>query len=147
MGGPLSGIRVLDFSEGAQGPYAAALLADMGAEIIKVERPGRGDLMRESPPFKNGVSLCCMTINRGKKSVILDLKNPYDIGKALSIARHCDVALENWRPGVADRLGIGYDAIVAVTRESFMPRPQDSAALALIAASLVWTLLRRRFLV
>jgi crotonobetainyl-CoA:carnitine CoA-transferase CaiB-like acyl-CoA transferase len=113
MGGPLSGIRVLDFSEGAQGPYAAALLADMGAEIIKVERPGRGDLMRESPPFKNGVSLCCVTINRGKKSVILDLKNSDDIGKVLSIARHCDVALENWRPGVADRLGIGYDAIVA----------------------------------
>ena len=114
MGGPLSGIKVLDFSEGAQGPYAAALLADMGAEVIKVERPGRGDLMRESPPFKNGVSLCCVTINRGKKSVILDLKNPDDIGKALNIARHCDVALENWRPGVADRLGIGYDAIVAV---------------------------------
>ena len=114
MGGPLSGIKVLDFSEGAQGPYAAALLADMGAEVIKVERPGRGDLMRESPPFKNGVSLCCVTINRGKKSVMLDLKNPDDIGKALNIARHCDVALENWRPGVADRLGIGYDAIVAV---------------------------------
>jgi crotonobetainyl-CoA:carnitine CoA-transferase CaiB-like acyl-CoA transferase len=114
MGGPLSGIKVLDFSEGAQGPYAAALLADMGAEVIKVERPGRGDLMRESPPFKNGVSLCCVTINRGKKSVILDLKNPEDIGKALNIARHCDVALENWRPGVADRLGIGYDAIVTV---------------------------------
>jgi len=114
MGGSLSGIKVLDFSEGAQGPYAAALLADMGAEIIKVERPGRGDLMRESPPFKNGVSLCCVTINRGKKSLILDLKNPDDIGKALSIARHCDVVLENWRPGVADRLGIGYEAIVAV---------------------------------
>jgi crotonobetainyl-CoA:carnitine CoA-transferase CaiB-like acyl-CoA transferase len=113
VGGPLSGIRVLDFSEGAQGPYAAALLADMGAEIIKVERPGRGDLMRESPPFKNGVSLCCLTINRGKKAIILDLKNPEDIGKALSIAQHCDVALENWRPGVADRLGIGYDAIAA----------------------------------
>jgi crotonobetainyl-CoA:carnitine CoA-transferase CaiB-like acyl-CoA transferase len=114
MDGPLSGIRVLDFSEGAQGPYAAALLADMGAEIIKVERPERGDLMRESPPFKNGVSLCCVTINRGKKSVILDLKSPEDIGKTLSIARHCDVALENWRPGVADRLGVGYDAIAAV---------------------------------
>jgi crotonobetainyl-CoA:carnitine CoA-transferase CaiB-like acyl-CoA transferase len=114
MDGPLSGIRVLDFSEGAQGPYAAALLADMGAEVIKVERPGRGDLMRESPPFKNGISLCCVTINRGKKSVILDLKNANDIGKALNIARHCDVALENWRPGVADRLGIGYDAILAV---------------------------------
>jgi CoA:oxalate CoA-transferase len=113
VGGPLSGIRVLDFSEGAQGPYAAALLADMGAEIIKVERPGRGDLMRESPPFKNGVSLCCLTINRGKKAIILDLKNPEDIGKALSIAQHCDVVLENWRPGVADRLGIGYDAIAA----------------------------------
>jgi CoA:oxalate CoA-transferase len=86
MDGPLSGIRVLDFSEGAQGPYAAALLADMGAEVIKVERPGRGDLMRESPPFKNGISLCCVTINRGKKSVILDLKNANDIGKALNIA-------------------------------------------------------------
>jgi crotonobetainyl-CoA:carnitine CoA-transferase CaiB-like acyl-CoA transferase len=114
MGGPLSGIRVLDFSEGAQGPYAAALLADMGAEVIKVERPGRGDLMRESPPFKNSVSLCCVTINRGKKSVILDLKSPDDIRKALSIARHCDVVLENWRPGVADRLGVGYDTIAAV---------------------------------
>jgi crotonobetainyl-CoA:carnitine CoA-transferase CaiB-like acyl-CoA transferase len=85
MGGPLTGFRVLDFSEGAQGPYAAALLADMGAEIIKVERPGRGDLMRESPPFKNGVSLCCLTINRGKKAIILDLKNSEDIGKALRV--------------------------------------------------------------
>jgi CoA:oxalate CoA-transferase len=113
MGGPLTGFRVLDFSEGAQGPYAAALLADMGAEIIKVERPGRGDLMRESPPFKNGVSLCCLTINRGKKAIILDLKNSADIGKALSIAQHCNVVLENWLPGVADRLGIGYIAMAA----------------------------------
>ncbi len=69
--------------------------------------------MRESPPFKNGVSLCYLTINRGKKAIILDLKNPGDIGKALSIAQHCDVVLENWRPGAADRLGIGYDANAA----------------------------------
>jgi CoA transferase family III len=147
MGGPLSGIQVLDFSEGAQGPYAAALLADMGAEVIKVERPGRGDLMRESPPFKNGVSLCCVTINRGKKSVILDLKNPDDIGKALSIA---GVATSCWRTG-----GRAWPTGLALvttrssqsTHESFTPRPQDSAALVLIAASPAWILSRKQFLV
>ncbi len=108
---PLSGIRVLDLSRVLAGPFCSMLLADLGAEIIKVEMPGRGDDTRAYPPNINGVSSYFLSINRGKKSIALDLKNE-DAREALyRIAEKCDVVLENFRPGVTKRLGVDYDTL------------------------------------
>src|SRR5262245_46541534 len=105
MAGPLAGIRVVDTSEGAQGPWAGALLTDLGAEVIKVERP-TGEMMRQSGgPFKKGHALPNMGLNHGKRAIVLDLKDPGDREVCLKLIERADVFLENWRPGVADRLG------------------------------------------
>ena len=113
MVGALSQIRVLDFSQGHGGPYCTMQLADAGAEVIKVEPPD-GDWARALPPFVGGESAYFMAINRNKKSIVLDLKQPHDLEAALAMAKRCDVVVENFRPGVADRLGIGYEAIAAL---------------------------------
>jgi len=108
---PLSGIRVLDLSRVLAGPFCSMILADLGAEIIKVEMPGRGDDTRAYPPNINGVSSYFLSINRGKKSIALDLKDG-DAREALyRIAGKCDVVLENFRPGVTKRLGVDYDTL------------------------------------
>jgi crotonobetainyl-CoA:carnitine CoA-transferase CaiB-like acyl-CoA transferase len=100
--GALSGIRVLDFGQYIAGPFAGALLAEQGAEVIKVERPG-GDPMRDQDGF--------MVWNRSKKGIILDLKKPEGLKIALDLAKKADVIIENFKPGTADKLGIGYDKI------------------------------------
>jgi crotonobetainyl-CoA:carnitine CoA-transferase CaiB-like acyl-CoA transferase len=100
--GALSGIRVLDFGQYIAGPFAAALLAEQGAEVIKVERPG-GDPLRGQDAF--------MVWNRSKKGIILDLKKPEGLKIALDLAKKADVIIENFKPGTADKLGIGYDKI------------------------------------
>ncbi|RMC33193.1 CaiB/BaiF CoA transferase family protein [Paracoccus alkanivorans] len=110
MSGPLTGIKVLDLSRVLAGPYCTALLADLGAEIIKLEPPG-GDDYRHIGPFKNGESALFTLNNRGKKSLSLDLKNPADLKLAQQIATHVDVVVENFRPGVADRLGLGAETL------------------------------------
>ena len=108
MSAPLSGIRVLDFSRVLSGPYATMHLADLGADVVKVEHPTRGDDTRGfGPPFSEGVSTYFMSVNRGKRSIGLDLKNPEDRAKALALAGQADVIIENFRPGVMDRLGLG----------------------------------------
>jgi len=111
--GPLSGLRVLDFSRVLAGPAASLALADLGAEIIKVEPPGTGDDTRTFPPFSDGHSVYFLGINRGKKSIVIDLKSPDGAALARELAAKCDILIENYRPGVMDRLGLGYDTLSA----------------------------------
>ncbi len=107
----LSGVRVLDLSRLLPGPYCSLLLADLGAEVIKIEEPGRGDYVRWMPPLVGDVGAAFAALNRGKKSVAINLKS--DKGKALflRLVETADVVLETFRPGVAERLGLGYDAL------------------------------------
>jgi crotonobetainyl-CoA:carnitine CoA-transferase CaiB-like acyl-CoA transferase len=111
---PLDGIRVIDLSRVLAGPYATMLLADMGAEVIKIEEPGRGDDTRAWPPFVGGESTYFMSVNRGKKSLTLDLKP--EAGKAVlrRLVGGADVLIENFRPGTLARLGFGWDAVHAL---------------------------------
>jgi crotonobetainyl-CoA:carnitine CoA-transferase CaiB-like acyl-CoA transferase len=104
---PLEGIRVVEFGSMISVPYAATLLAEMGAEVIKVERP-TGDESRKSAPFWREVSAYFFNLNRGKKSVVLDLREPADLAAARRLCASADVAMENFRPGVANRLGLDF---------------------------------------
>jgi len=108
---PLKGIRVLDLSRVLAGPFCSMTLSDLGAEVIKVEMPGRGDDTRAFPPFINGTSSYFLSINRGKKSITLDLKTDEAREALYRIAEKCDVLLENFRPGVTERLGVHYDKL------------------------------------
>lgn len=110
MSGPLSGIRILDLTRVLAGPYCTALLADLGAEVIKLEPPA-GDDYRHIGPFKDGESALFTLNNRGKKSVVLDLKKPEDLELAQALAARVDVVVENFRPGIAARLGLGAVAL------------------------------------
>lgn len=112
--GPLADIRVLDFTRVLAGPSASLALADLGAEIIKIEPPETGDETRSFPPFKDGESHYFLSINRGKKSLVLDLKTPEGLALAKELATKCDVLIENYRPGVMERLGLGYAALSAL---------------------------------
>jgi crotonobetainyl-CoA:carnitine CoA-transferase CaiB-like acyl-CoA transferase len=113
MSGALEGITVLDLSQGAAGPTCAMHLGDLGATILKVEPPG-GEWGRGlGPPFVEGVAVAFLGMNRNKRSVVIDLKKPGGSEVVLRLAERCDVALESFRPGVADRLGIGYEAMEA----------------------------------
>lgn len=109
--GPLAGIRILDLSIALTGPYAAALLGDQGAEVIKLERPGIGDIGRWVGVSVNGVSALFQGSNRGKRSIAVDVQTPDGLAIAREIAATCDVVIQNFRPGVADRIGLGYDAL------------------------------------
>ena len=111
MTGPMEGIRVLDLSIALTGPYAAALLADQGAEVIKVERPGIGDIARWVGVAVNGMSSLYLVCNRGKRCIAVDLQQPEGQQIVRDIAATCDVVLQNFRPGVMDKLGLGYDDI------------------------------------
>src|SRR3990167_8954393 len=102
--GPLRGVRVLDLTRVLAGPFCAMLLADMGAEVIKVEEPGRGDDTRSWPPFVGGEATYFMSVNRGKKSVTLNLKAPEGRRILTALVRKSDVLLENFRAGTMDRL-------------------------------------------
>ena len=113
MDGVLKGIRVLDFSEYIAGPYAGELLADLGAEVIKVEPP-LGDFWRHTAPVAKGESRGFMGVNKGKRSISLDLKHP-DTREVLErMVRSADVFLANYRPGVAARLGVDYETLSAI---------------------------------
>lgn len=102
---PLSGIRIFDLTRVLAGPYCTALLADLGADVIKLEPPG-GDEYRHIGPFVEGESALFQLVNRGKRSVVLDLKQPEARAMARSIALSCDCVVENFRPGVAAKLGL-----------------------------------------
>lgn len=112
---PLAGIRVAEFCSTAAGPYCTMLLADMGAEVVKVEPPG-GDALRQWPPLNHGFSENFASVNRNKRSVVLDLKDLGDRDIAKRLIQDCDVVVENNRPGVMDRLGLGYKQLAAEHR-------------------------------
>jgi alpha-methylacyl-CoA racemase len=110
---PLADILVLDFTTLLPGPLATLLLAESGAEVIKIERPGGEDMRHYEPRF-DGESAMFALLNRGKKSLVLDLKNVADRGKLVPLIKRADVLVEQFRPGVMARLGLGYDAVRAI---------------------------------
>ena len=110
----LEGVRVIDLSRLLPGPYATMLLGDLGAEVIKVEEPGRGDYMREFLPLVNQDSAFFLAVNRNKKSLSLNIKAAEGREVLLRLARSADVVIESFRPGVVDALGIGYEAVKEV---------------------------------
>jgi crotonobetainyl-CoA:carnitine CoA-transferase CaiB-like acyl-CoA transferase len=109
--GPLAGIRILDLSIAATGPYAVALLADQGADVIKVERPGFGEIGRWIGIQIDGISALYQVCNRGKRCIAVNLDD--DSGREIvrELAARSDVVVQNWRPGVAEKLGVGYDDV------------------------------------
>ncbi|MEV7012908.1 CoA transferase [Streptosporangium sp. NPDC051022] len=112
MPGPLSGIRVADFSRVLAGPYATMILAELGADVVKVEHPGHGDDTRAwGPPYAGGEAAYYLAVNRGKRSIALDVKHPAGREIAQRLCADADVVIENFRPGVAERLGLGHEAV------------------------------------
>lgn len=113
--GPLAGVRVLDLTRLLPGGYCTLVMADLGADVIKVEEPGRGDTLRDWPPLaSNGVSGPFLALNRGKRSLTCNLKSPAGCQVLLDLVRGADVLIESFRPGVMDRFGVGYQALAAV---------------------------------
>lgn len=108
---PLAGVKVVEFCTVAAGPFCAMLLADMGADVIKVENPDGGDSMRQWPPLSEGFSENFASLNRNKRSVTLDLKGTRDKQRALDLIAAADVVVENNRPGVMARLGLDYASV------------------------------------
>ncbi|MGW1530403.1 CaiB/BaiF CoA transferase family protein [Streptomyces sp. NPDC002159] len=113
-GGPLQGLLVADFSRILAGPYATMLLADMGAEVIKIESPGGDDTRTWLPPVRGEVSTYYLAINRNKRSLALDLKDNTDAVLARELAARADIVIENFKPGSLTRFGLDYDAVRAV---------------------------------
>ena len=111
--GPLSGVTVVDLTRVLAGPYCTLLLGDLGARVIKVEHPEGGDLARTLGPWVNGKSAYMMSVNRGKQSIALDLKNESDLAVFYRLLARADVLVENYRPGVMEKLGLGWDALHA----------------------------------
>jgi formyl-CoA transferase len=113
----LEGIKILDLSRVLAGPFCTMLLADMGAEVIKVEIPDKGDDSRSFPPFKEGQGTYFINFNRNKKSIVLDLKKSSDVFKFLEIIKSMDVLVENFRPGTMEKMGLGYERIKNVNNQ------------------------------
>jgi crotonobetainyl-CoA:carnitine CoA-transferase CaiB-like acyl-CoA transferase len=111
--GPLAGLLVADFSRILAGPYATMLLADLGAEVVKVEGPAGDDTRSWSPPVREGVSTYYLGVNRNKRSIALDLKDADDAATAQELARRADILIENFRPGGLGRFGLDYDTVAA----------------------------------
>jgi crotonobetainyl-CoA:carnitine CoA-transferase CaiB-like acyl-CoA transferase len=114
MTGPLAGFRVLDFTTSLSGPLAAGVFADLGARVVKVERPSAPDRARTAGTRRGGISAMFHMANRGKRSIALDLRDPADREIAHALARRADVVVENFRPGVTERLGIDHRTLAAV---------------------------------
>jgi len=113
--GSLTGKRVLDLSRLLPGPFATMVLADLGAQVDKVEDPGAGDYLRAMPPQIAGMNATFHALNRGKRSLVLDLKRPEGRDALLRLAPRYDVLVESFRPGVMERLGLGYETLAAVS--------------------------------
>jgi CoA:oxalate CoA-transferase len=109
---PLDGIRVLDFTRVLSGPHATRMLCDLGADVIKIEPP-EGDITRTVNPRVNGLATYFVQQNVGKRNISLDTRKPEAVDLLLRVADHCDVVIENFRPGVLDRMGLGYEAVAA----------------------------------
>ena len=117
MSGPLSGIRVIDLSSMMSGPWAADILGDQGADVIKVEVPGKGDHVRSLPNQSGGLSAMFVNVNRSKRSLTLNLKAAEGVEVLKRLVRTADVVVQNFRPGVVERLGIGYEELSVVNPE------------------------------
>jgi crotonobetainyl-CoA:carnitine CoA-transferase CaiB-like acyl-CoA transferase len=113
VSGPLEGVRVLDLTRLLPGNYCTLLLADLGADVMKVEEPGRGDYIRWAPPLVDGEGAVHRALNRGKRSATLDLKASEGSAVLRRMVRHADALVESYRPGVLDRLGVGFEALRA----------------------------------
>lgn len=113
MSGPLSSLKVLDFTTLLPGPFGAMILADWGAEVVRVESPTRPDMVRMLPPMDDGISACHGFLNRSKKSLALDLKKQDAVAAVRRLVKEYDIVVEQFRPGVMDRLGVGYEALKA----------------------------------
>src|ERR1039458_3796918 len=114
---PLSGLLIVDFSQFLSGPSASLRMADLGARVIKIERPGNGDLCRQlyiSNLSLDGDSTLFHSINRNKQSYAADLKNPDDLACVRKLLTRADVMIQNFRPGVIEKIGLGYDAVRAL---------------------------------
>ncbi|AUG08536.1 CaiB/BaiF CoA-transferase family protein [Pseudomonas sp. S09G 359] len=114
MSGPLASLKVLDFSTLLPGPFASLMLADMGAEVLRIESPTRMDLLRVLPPHDHGTSASHAYLNRNKRSLALDLKQAEALEIVRELVKDYDIVLEQFRPGVMERLGLGYEALKAI---------------------------------
>ncbi len=114
MPGPLSGVRVVDFSAVVSAPLAAMVLSDQGADVVKVEAPERQDVLRKEWYYRGGLTSLFVNVNRGKRGIVLDLQTEAGLEIAHALLRRADVVIENYRPGVAERLGIGPDDLHAI---------------------------------
>ncbi|SCG37004.1 CaiB/BaiF CoA transferase family protein [Micromonospora coxensis] len=112
--GPLDGVLVADFSRILAGPYATMLLADLGADVVKVEGPGGDDTRAWTPPVRDGISTYYLGVNRNKRSIALDLTDPDDLAVARRLAHRADVMIQNFRPGGLRRFGLDHDSVAAV---------------------------------
>lgn len=111
MPGPLEGIKVLSFARALAGPYASMLLCDLGAEAIKIEEPQSGDMARQNGPFIQGISSYFLSVNRGQKSITLNLRDDRAKKIIFELVKQVDILIENFRPGVMSRLGLSYEVI------------------------------------
>src|SRR4029077_15369929 len=115
MAGPLAGIKVIEVGQALAGPLAGAILADLGADVIKVEKPDGGDDARMwGPPFVDDSSMMFHSTNRNKRSVTFDIKNKAEVDKLKRLTRDADILIQNLRPGIAEDMGIGPAAMQAV---------------------------------
>ena len=114
MAAPLANLKILDFSTLLPGPYATMMLADMGAEVLRVEAPDRVDLAKVMPPFDGKFSTTFSYLGRGKQTLQLNLKQPESVEKVKQLVQDYDIVVEQFRPGVMDRLGIGYEVLKAI---------------------------------
>ena len=114
MSGPFKGIRVLELTSTVSGPFAGMMLADQGAEVIKIEPPGIGDLARFMGTIKDGMGAMFSTLNRNKKCICLDFKNEDDLQVLMNLVATADVLIENYRPGIVKKLGIDYDSLIEI---------------------------------
>jgi formyl-CoA transferase len=119
---PLDGIRVLELAQVVAGPFCGALMAEFGAEVIKTEMPGRGDDLRRLGPSEDGCTYWFAVDNRNKKLMTLDLHAPKGQDIVRQLVLRCDVVLENFRPGVLERWGLGWEALHAINPRLIMAR-------------------------
>ena len=133
--GPLHGITVIDFTQMMAGPLCTMLLGDLGAAVIKVEPPTGDPIRRTGDTRIGGETEYTLSLNRNKRSIALDLKTPEGLRAALKIADQCDIAVENFRPGTADRLGIGWRPCTHAIHASSIARCPDSETMGRIATA------------
>jgi crotonobetainyl-CoA:carnitine CoA-transferase CaiB-like acyl-CoA transferase len=134
---PLAGVRIIDFSTNMAGPYATMILAQLGADVVKVEAPG-GDDARAWAPEVDGASVVHRHMNAGKRGIVLDLGTTAGREAALAIAARSDVLLQSMRPGVAERIGIGEEAARAVNPDILSARSARGRLVANCRAMILW---------